>query len=705
MEALVPFLLVVAALLIIPPWSRDAPLRTAFVVSAFSALLMSYFWWRLTATVLPATGLRFGTIFVWVVFLGEMWLWYETLQLSLILLRRTDRTPEADAHEARLRRMDPGDYPAVDVMIATYNEPLDVLEKTIAGALALDWPRERLNIHVLDDGRRAWLADYCRERGISHLTRADNAHAKAGNLNAAFARTDAPFILVLDADFVPQRRMLMRAIGFFDDPAIGIVQMPHYFFNDTPLQANLDMRTTLPDEQRFFFDVIQPGRDGWNCSFCCGSNGIIRRAALEAIGGAMPTESITEDMLLTLAMLRKGYVTRYLSERLAVGLAPETLDAYFVQRGRWAQGGIQLLYTRRGPLGPGLTPIQRLLFNPSHWLSQSICQPLVMATPALFLLTGAPPLLQASFDDVLRYQLTTIAAAYGFVHFLAPRDFAPIASTVEGVLQSFRLLPLVLMTLVKPHGHGFKVTPKGSDAGLSREDRFTILIALGLILATGTGLFLNVGFAWRVVNAGELLPVVAFWSIFNMLILLIVMTMAVPRPSFRTEERFALDEPCRMHLEGRIIGGEIANMSLGGVLVIPDGRMEALPTGAWVGVEIGGVGVVPARIRRFSELRGQTAVGLSTHLPPGPQRDALICKLFANLPRQAPPPPATISGLTMLRRTFEGKTHRPAQVQIPEEGEDGLPEWLECLTGEMRYAGKDAPGRTGASFGLGTGGL
>ena len=148
------------------------------------------------------------------------------------------------------------------------------------------------------------------------MTRADNAHAKAGNLNAAFARTVAPFILVLDADFVPQRRMLMRAIGFFDDPAIGIVQMPHYFFNDTPLQANLDMRTTLPDEQRFFFDVIQPGRDGWNCSFCCGSNGIIRRAALEAIGGAMPTESITEDMLLTLAMLRKG-------PRLAGDLAAE----------------------------------------------------------------------------------------------------------------------------------------------------------------------------------------------------------------------------------------------------------------------------------------------------------------------------------------------------------------------------------------------
>ena len=90
------------------------------------------------------------------------------------------------------------------------------------------------------------------------------------------------------------------------------------------------------------------------------------------------------------------------------------------------------------------------------------------------------------------------------MHFLAPRDFAPIASTVEGILQSFRLLPLVLITLVKPHGHGFKVTPKGSDAGLSREDRFTILAALGLILATGTGMMLNADFSTRIVGAGEL---------------------------------------------------------------------------------------------------------------------------------------------------------------------------------------------------------
>ncbi len=415
----VPLLLVLGCGIAVPSWSRDAPRVTFAVTAGLAIVLTTYLSWRLTVTVLPVEGSLAQEVFVWVVFVAECWLWYETVLLCLVLSRRTDRSAEADAHEIRLNAVR-SDLPDVDVFIASYNEPVDVLEKTIAGAMALDWPAARLHVHVLDDGRRDWLRTYCQERGVHHLTRADNTHAKAGNINAALCRTDSPFILVLDADFVPQQRMLMRSMGFFDDPRIGIVQMPHHFFNATPLQTNLDMRATLPDEQRFFFDVIQPGRDGWDCAFCCGSNGIIRRAAIDSIGGAMPMESITEDMLLTMALLRKGFITRYLGERLAIGLAPETLDAYFVQRARWAQGAIQFLYTAKGPLGPGLSILQRCLFNPSHWLSQSFCQPLAMATPAIFLLTGLPPLVGASLEDIVRYQLPAIAAGMLYVQFLVP---------------------------------------------------------------------------------------------------------------------------------------------------------------------------------------------------------------------------------------------------------------------------------------------
>ena len=245
---------------------------------------------------------------------------------------------------------------------------MEVLEKTITGVLCLDYPN--FKAWVLDDGRRPWVKAFCEAKGVGYLTRPDNAHAKAGNINHALTKTSADFVAIFDADFIPQRNFLMRTIGFFADPSIGIVQVPHAFYNYDPTQASLALQKALPDDQRFFFEAVMPSRDGWNAAFCCGSNSVTRRAALRSIGDALPTQSITEDMLFSIALLRNGYITRYLCERLAVGLAPEGLKAFFVQRRRWARGAMQILYLAAGPLGRNLTFMQRLLFLPTHWLSQ-----------------------------------------------------------------------------------------------------------------------------------------------------------------------------------------------------------------------------------------------------------------------------------------------------------------------------------------------
>ncbi len=680
--ALIPILILILVAQFMPSWSRDAPFRTAVMVAGFSLIAVSYIWWRLTQTVLPARGISFATAFVWTVFLAELWIWIETMQLALILLRRTNRSTEADTYEAQLRALAGDELPGVDVFIATYNEPLDVLEKTIAGALALDWPKDRLFIHVLDDGRRDWLRDYCQARGVNFMARNENSHAKAGNINAAVKQTSAPFILILDADFVPQNKMLMRSIGFFRDTKVGIVQMPHHFFNSTPLQTNMDMRSSLPDQQRFFFDVIQPGRDAVDCAFCCGSNGIIRRSALAEIGGQIPTGSVTEDLLLTLVLLRKGYVTRYLGERLAIGLAPETLDAYFVQRGRWAQGGIQTIFMEDGPVGPGLTLVQRMMFLPSHWISQAICQPIAMTTPAIFLLTGAPPLINASVEEILAFQLPAIIAAMIFMHFLAPREFAPISAAVESMLQAFRLMPIVLFKLIKPTGHSFKVTPKGSEAGIAQPDSFTIIVALGIIFATGLGLLINSNFNTHIVTEASLLPVVAFWSVFNMIVLLIVATIAVPRPVSRTEERFDISEPCRIVTETGDATGETTNISMSGILVATD-NFSGDPTianGDWVGVKIAEVGIVPCIVRRAFDIAGRENLGMSFDLSGGPMRDRLIQKLFATgRETMSSKVQGTGTFLTMLARVF-GKPP-PISQQAAASDPGRPPEWLSKLAG------------------------
>src|ERR1044071_190097 len=276
------------------PWTRRLIFGLVWVVVAW------YLQWRLTVTVLPASGAWYETGWVWFCFAVEVFAIFDQLILYISFLRTTNHSAAADRHEARLRSLPQAELPTVDILIPTYNEPIEVLEKTITGALCLDYPNAK--IWVLDDGRREWLKTFCEAKGVGYLNRPDNTHAKAGNVNHALTQTNAEFVAIFDADFVPQRNFLMRTMGFFADPKIGIVQVPHAFYNPDPLQANLALRKSLPDEQRFFFDVIMPCRDAWNAAFCCGSNSVTRRAALNAVGGGLPTESITEDMLLSIAL-------------------------------------------------------------------------------------------------------------------------------------------------------------------------------------------------------------------------------------------------------------------------------------------------------------------------------------------------------------------------------------------------------------------
>ena len=630
MEPFLPLFYVLGIAWLLPQDWRSRPGRRMIetgIILSLAVIVARYLYWRVTVTVWPVEGLNAQSVFIWSLFVVECVSWLDATALFLALSRRVDRSPEADRGESGLRAADPADLPHVDVFIATYNEGLEVLEKTIIGAISLDWPRERLHVHVLDDGRRDWLRDYCAEMGVNHITRDNNAHAKAGNINAAIGRTSAEYILVLDADFVPQWNFLYRAIGLFDDPRVGIVQIPHNFFNADPMQNNLRITGKLPDDQRLFFDAIMPGRDGWDCAFCCGSNGIIRRSAILQAGGGLPTGSITEDMLLTMVMLRHGFVTRYLNERLAVGLAAESLQAFFVQRTRWARGAMQILFLRDGPFGPGLGPVQRLLFLPTHWLTQSLSQLAAMATPAIYLWTGLLPLINADLDAVLSYQATAILGTITALRLLCPGEYHPLASSVHGVLQAFRLLPTVVVTLFKPFGHAFKVTPKGRDAADGvHVDGFTVRLALGIVLMTGLGLLMNANYNLRIIDGGSLVPVVAFWSVWNMVVLVIVSTIAITPPMARAEERFPLNEVCRFHTEHAVWSGDIRDLSLNGInFEVHDDYGPDLPGAeSWLVIDIAGVGSLPAIVRRQTG----TSIGCQFALDQPALRQRLIRRLF-----------------------------------------------------------------------------
>jgi cellulose synthase (UDP-forming) len=310
LEALGPALLVAAFFLIfVLNWPRRRTWTRAIACAFVLAVALRYLWWRFDATVLPYPhdGLTF--YWVWFLFIIELLAFTEIVIFLLTMSRYADRSVEADRLQAAFAARPQDEWPTVDVFIPTYDEPIDVLERTIVGALALDYPKDKFKVYVLDDKRRDWLKKYCEVKGAVHVTRPDNLHAKAGNLNHGLKVSNGELVAIFDADFVPYRQFLRRTAPFFREPDIGLVQTPQHFFNKDPVQSNLGIERVWPDEQRLFFDEMAASRDAWDVSFCCGSCSIMRRQAVEAIGG-IPTESITEDLLTTLAMLNKGYKTR-----------------------------------------------------------------------------------------------------------------------------------------------------------------------------------------------------------------------------------------------------------------------------------------------------------------------------------------------------------------------------------------------------------
>jgi cellulose synthase/poly-beta-1,6-N-acetylglucosamine synthase-like glycosyltransferase len=659
LQLLGPLLFVIGGIYVLGPtlpmtrrWARG------LVFAAVWLIIARYIGWRLFTTVMPAHGAWHEVGWVWFCFAVEILALFDALMLYITFLRSGDRRAEADGHEARLRALSPDQFPSVDVYIPTYNESFDVLEKTITGALCLDYPNVRL--WVLDDGRRPWLKAFCEAKGIGYLTRPDNAHAKAGNINHALTKTDGDFVAVFDADFVPQRNFLMRTIGFFDDPRIGIVQVPHVFYNHDPMQANLALRKSMPDDQRFFFEGIMPSRDAWDAAFCCGSNSVTRRTALRRIGDALPTTSITEDMLLSLALLRNGYITRYLCERLAYGLAPETLRAFFVQRQRWARGAMQILFQAVGPLGRNLTLMQRLLFLPTHWLSQSLMLLMTVVAPIVFMWTNTRPLVNVTAEGIVYYLLPMVLSVVGGILAYAPRRYFPIAAQVLGVFQSFKILPTVLATIVKPHGHVFKVTPKGAAAQDSNNDRSVFWIAAILMMLTTGGLLVNATPEWRIVSQAGLVPIVAMWSGLNVVILLLVCMLSLQAPIRRAEERFDLDEPVGIFAaNGALSTGRAKDMSLSGVGIKVDStRAFTASVGEQVRVFVPEVGFLEGLAVRKSD----DFLGVQFNLRPSIERDLLIRKLFTGAVANASVDISVIAATGMLLKSIWSAPTASAQI-------------------------------------------
>ncbi len=295
-------------------------------------------------------------------------------------------------------------WPDVDIFIATYNEPAELLRKTIGGCVRLQYPdKSKVHVWVCDDNRRAHIRELAEEMGVGYFDRPDNEGAKAGNLNKAMERTSSPYVVTLDADMIPRSEFLLKTIPYFVDAELrqadrpeeeklhlGLLQTPQCFYTPDIFQHALYSEKKAPNEQDFFYRSIEPAKTSSNSVIYGGSNTVLSRRALEDIGGFY-TESITEDFATGMMIEGAGYVSLGLPEPLASGQTPDTYSEHIKQRTRWGRGVIATARQLKIFRKKELTISQKISYFSSviYWYSP-IKNLIYMISPLVFAVFAIP---------------------------------------------------------------------------------------------------------------------------------------------------------------------------------------------------------------------------------------------------------------------------------------------------------------------------
>ncbi|MFL9860709.1 glycosyltransferase [Paraburkholderia madseniana] len=517
------------------------PIHITVIAIAYVICGLWYFSWRLTAInwhlplfSIPLYGAElFGFV------TGLLY-----LLMTYRLAVRAVPTPIRDA--------------TVDVFVPTYNESAELVRRTLQAAQNIRYPHRTW---LLDDGHREEMLVLARELGCDYLARSENSHAKAGNLNNALEHSNGEFIAIFDADHAARKDFLDKTLGYFADPTVAFVQTPQDFYNVDSFNHRMGGRRVW-NEQSLFFKVIQRGKDTWNATFFCGSCAVLRRSALEAIGG-FATETVTEDIHTSIKLHKQGYRSVYQPESLAFGLAPHSIDTYLQQRIRWGMGGMQVLRREHILSSPGLTLAQRLNYLASMLIYFEGWQKLVffITSPAVFFFGILP--ISAPMSEFLTYFLVYYALSSLMYTELARGYGALFLSEQYGMVRFFAFMLTTAGLFRKKIG--FSVTSKE----LSLAGRAWLWLSPSLIVAGLTALSIPVGF-YRMYHGT--LPVSAgaantVWACSTIATASVIAWFSYHRAqNRRTEYRFPLHIPMMLTLDGRSCLGLSEDLSASGAL-------------------------------------------------------------------------------------------------------------------------------------------
>ena len=451
---------------------------------------------------------------------------------------------------------------SVDVFVTTINEPVSILRRTLVNAIKMTYPHQTW---LLDDGNRPEMATLANELGCNYLARSDNMNAKAGNLNHALQHSKGDFIAVFDADHSPSENFLDQTLGYFQDESLAFVQTPQDFYNLDSFQHHKQTDNIKAwHEQAVFFRVIQRGKDYWNASFFCGSCAVIRRTALEDIGG-FATGTITEDLHTSVKLHKKGFRSVYHAESLAFGLAPSSMVPFLKQRIRWGQGAMQAWKQEGVFFCRGLTMAQRINYLASSITYFDGWQKIFYYTaPVIVLTTGVMPVQALGVDFLLHFvpyfllsywMFEEVNRGYGRSLIIEQYNMARFASMAWSTLAIFK------------KDLRFAVTPKGLSQAKEASWYLmpqTLILTLNL-LAIPVGIVLYQTYHRLTLDG---LLVCGVWASVNLLLAASVVLFTRGRSKFkRAEYRFPIPLPANLTLNNSSsnqVYGVIDNISATG---------------------------------------------------------------------------------------------------------------------------------------------
>ena len=544
--------------------------RSVSVIMVVTSLLMStrYMYFRLTQTLHFNSSIE--AILGMGLFLAEVYIWVMLLlnYLQTVWPLKRGIVPLPD---------DMSKWPTVDIYIPSYNEPLEVVRDTVLAAQCIDYPKDKMKIYLLDDGKRSEFAVFAADVGVGYITRNDNKHAKAGNLNHALTLTHGELICVFDCDHVATRVFLQATVGgFLKDPMLALVQTPHYFYSPDPFERNLSVGRNIPNEGMLFYGPIQQGNDNWNATFFCGSCAVIRREALAQIGG-FAVETVTEDAHTALKFQRLGWKSAFLDIPLAAGLATERLVVHVIQRTRWARGMTQIFRVDNPLFGRGLTFQQRLCYLSAMLYYQFALPRVVFVTAPLAYLLFNLNIIYSSASLIVSYALPHLFLAIYVGSRMNGRYRYSFWGEIYDIVLAFHLVLPTLVTMIFPKRGKFNVTDKGGLLDVGYFD-FTVVrphLVVACLLALGVvvGIVRAIGHDYFGSDPNVIALNVG-WGIYSLIFLLAAIAVARETRQVRKTIRIDVDIPVVIHYASGIVSrSHTADLSMGGCRVAaPDMR-------------------------------------------------------------------------------------------------------------------------------------